>query len=220
MEISSICLRFISCISGSKNAQTVIVCSNLYSTMICETVKIDNGEHEFTLIYDSRNHPFKRLDKIFKNFLDTNYHHGRHYFLHDLLPMMQDTAIMFPLSLCYTYDCKKYLGTITPLNMPDLHWYNLKLGNNGLEGLQYVIHDNSQKKWIELPVENTIKHFPWLKEIAKEKFRQIRFYYNITEQKLNVQLYPHILSKDPNLLVSFEPSVPYEFSLFPGGMPY
>lgn len=153
-------------------------------------------------------HRFEILDDVFHAFLETNMRQGAHMTLEQILTTTLTQGRRF---LRYEHASIPYLATLYLYQGPDADWVCVKLCNNGFwymkrPGETFARHHSSG--WISLP--DCFSQFKHTKAALPASYSRLAVFYNFNVQRLDIKLYSDDTSKAPNLLITYEPGVPYD----------
>ncbi len=146
------------------------------------------------------------LDSVVSGFFDSNMHRGKRYSLDDLLTH----STYYPRYFGYQHLSIPYLGTVFTVAGKDYDWVNLELANNGFEyhncsfGVEISRHNGTN--WTSLNPTQALEWFPGLVAASKPHFKSACVFYNYSQQRLDIKLYPKKGSKA--MLITFERGYP------------
>lgn len=153
------------------------------------------------------------LDEVFKGFIQTNKHQGRHYSVEDLLSIDHKQGFFFE------HHSIPYLATVDLHRGPDIDWLTIKLCNSSfhyIAKLGPLISRPNSESWVALEADHVMQQFPFLSAAANTFYDTARLFYNYQEKRLDMKLYPRSAAT-PGLMVTFEPGYPYMDDLAPMG---
>lgn len=151
------------------------------------------------------------LDDVFKAFMDTNIHQGRHFSFEDLLSISIDMNKRY---FKFEHISIPYLATVSLCKGPDIDIINIKF-YTPYTNLGPVINRYKSDAWNILdPLQ--AQYFPTLSSVAKTEYKATHVYYNLIRRRLDIKLYPKSLGTI-GLIVSFAQGYAYMDDSAPKG---